>query len=167
MDVVALASVITTGICSPLIGASIVGIQAKLKRREYATADARRLLDTTAEYLAKMSHMTGHVVVLWQRGISPESEEPMEDLRRRREAQEGIVASREKLAVRFGASNKIVSKLDDVIVAMDRLNSLLSRYRDNAEFEPLSREIYSARDDFGTARNNFAEEAYSLQRNIA
>jgi hypothetical protein len=111
--------------------------------------------------------MSGHLLVLWMRGILADNNEPLEHLHGRREAIEGMGACRDKLAMRFGPTSEVAVTFTHVCDLMDNLSGLLSHYRDNAKYESLIPEINQAKTDFSTAVSDFAEAAHRLQRSIA
>jgi hypothetical protein len=153
-NLVALASVIVTGLGAPMFALATVRWQTQQTSREVLAADRQRVLDEAASALARFMRANGRFLASWRHGAESDSElEAL--LEARSSAQDSFLSAYAGIGMRFGTRSgayEACRKVNDTII---HFNSLIfpffKRQRplgDDSQFDRAFEDLEQARMDF-------------------
>ncbi len=159
-NVVAIVSVLVTGIVSPLI--ALLAIRMQLRRSELSviSKENREALDEASAVMAGLIRASGHLGALWRRGVSTDTDDALFQYATRMECGERMLTAHVKLSIRFGGSSGVAKAYGAFNVAIDKYMAPLNEYRKGI---PLTDELDAALNEASSAassaRANFIKEA--------
>ncbi|MFE7170076.1 hypothetical protein [Streptomyces sp. NPDC057616] len=160
MDVVAMTSVITTGIVSPLILAISTRMQVDRTARDDHFRDRRQVLDDTAQYVGQHIRSSGYCLSQWSRGVSDTDAETLETLKARSNADEGLKSTYAKLCIRYGPNSEVARRCLECMDAMEANTMLLKQYRAGVLFETLGTDVETLMVPYHEAFKGYLEAAH-------
>ena len=133
-NTVAIVSVIVTGVVSPIIAATAARSQVNTASKVALAKEYREVLDDGADKLAKLIRASGHIVVLWSRGVDQGSEESKRELLIRNQAGELMLTAYSRICIRFGEEAEVARSYDFARSQIDRYLEPLDDYRKGGNF---------------------------------
>jgi hypothetical protein len=122
--VVALVSVVVTGLASPAIAMVSVWWQALRRFSEAELVDERKVLDDTVAELEKYSRANGSVIEFLQRGRPVADPDVAEQRRQRDLAHDNFLSAYGKICIRFGPHSEIVTSYQRVDSCMREFHEI-------------------------------------------
>ncbi len=164
--VLAIVSVVVTGIGAPGITAFSGRMEIRRSHRLAIQKECRDALDFAAEQLARSQRATAYCISLWSRGIMDGDDEAKEYLKRRNQANESARTAYGRLCVRFGPAAPVARHYDDAIECMRRLTDVLRGYRAGDTYDAWEHQAGAESADLTAAGDRFlsaAKKALSAQ----
>jgi hypothetical protein len=155
-NLVAIVSVVMSGLVSPVIAAIAARSQVVYRERATLSSETRKVLDEAINALARTSRANGHCIALWRRGVPDNTDEAREQLAGRRRAGEDVLASHGRLCIRFGPESDVTTTYWKINKCIDELDEFFQGYRQGGTFpaegqatgELLMRDLAAAADGF-------------------
>lgn len=133
-DLVAIISVIVTGVAAPLIVSAVALMQWRLSERSQASRDRRKALNECATYVSQAARAGSHSLALWSRGIPEHSDESREHIVLVRNAIEGTTVAYGSLCILIGPDSAAARRYAECILRLSDLTDVLRAYRTGAPF---------------------------------
>ncbi|MER5596821.1 hypothetical protein [Streptomyces sp. NPDC002265] len=160
MDIVALASVITTGIVSPLILTISTRMQVDRTARDDHFRDRRQVLDDAAQHIGQHIRASGHCLSQWSRGVSDTTPETQENFKARSTADENLKSAYAKLCIRYGPDSEVARTCLACVAAMEANTVLLKQYRTGVDFGTLNTNVEALMEPYHVAFRGYLEAAH-------
>ncbi|WP_239336387.1 hypothetical protein [Frankia sp. CiP3] len=165
--VLAIVSVVVTGIGAPGIMALAGRLESRRSHRLAIGRECRDVLDFAAEQLARSQRTTACCISLWSRGIMDNDDEARDYLRCRNEANEAARTAYGRLCVRFGPASAVARHFDEAIESMQRLTDVLRGYRAGDTYDAWVTQASAESAELTAANEKFlsvANKAMSTRR---
>jgi hypothetical protein len=159
---VALASVLVTGIAAPLITFLATRYQLLYSNSATVRRDALEVLDLAAEELARAMRANGHCLGLWRRGVPDTSPEAREFMSLRSVQTERVTVMHSRLCIRFGVESPAASTYERADYCISELTKLFDAYRRNQPYSDVEKEAKSLSQELGGIRTSYLAAACAI-----
>lgn len=133
-NLVAIVSVVMSGLVSPIIAAIAARGQIVYSARAALSSETREVLDEAINALARTRRANGHCISLWRRGVPDNTDEAREQLAARRRAGEDLLASHGRLCIRFGPESEVTTTYWKTNECINNLDEFFQGYRQSIPF---------------------------------
>jgi hypothetical protein len=165
-DVVAIVSVIVTGVVAPAIAVIATRMQVNLTGRVTLTKEYRDVLDEGADKLAKLARASGHVITLWSNGVRDDANEVRRELQARNQAGELMLTSYSRICIRFGENSEVAQTYARAIAQIDRYLEPLGDYRRGGEYDRWNATLAEIGSAVRVATTEYTKAAHSVIHKI-
>jgi hypothetical protein len=160
-DVVALVSVIVTGLGSPMVALATVRWQARQSSREASGADRRRVLDDAGSALARFMRANGRFVASWRHGAGDDAE-LQALLEVRSQAQDNFLSAYAGIGMRFGTASEVYRSCRHVNDSITDFNSLVQPFFKHQAPSGEDKDFDRAFESLERARADFLEAGFRV-----